>query len=460
MVLFERVYYEERFKVYCTRGVQMTVFDAIAYVYTLLQRQSNYKDILQHYRYCSRQEKQKLYEQISFLGSMFSCNIINDKNMLLFKTTVSKQFVGENCIGLVRLLEYLDSLLDTYCLEHFLSKEGCIISQNNIEKEFVSVFPRVTSQVCWTHPYEEFSLDINLWLTHVFLIRSEQFKGMTLVNHYITVDNHNTFWIAASPITREAQLKLEHDQNSKEPVYFTPQIQCENFSKLEDKILFDICKAESEGCSLIVFPELLSTEELNRKIVDRLDKMSFRNLVLVALPTYYDKSEKANVGEVYSVKRRDIICSQNKSYPYSFLMDEIRMVEQLNCNKELHLLHIPYIGILAFPICRDALEQEYIDICKAAKVNLAVIRSFALRGETYFDRLCSSFISFACSWVWINSCCSVIDFAPSTTPREIYKSAISARDVPRENWICNNECADCFHIFKWIGRDSLCEVQI
>lgn len=90
------------------------------------------------------------------------------------------------------------------------------------------------------------------------------------------------------------------------------------------------------------------------------------HLQIIALPTYYDGEKHKNVGDVYYVKEKRVLFSQNKTFPfiqYKNGQSETDVKEMIVKNKEIHVLHIDGIGRIVFPICKDVLVDKYMSIC-------------------------------------------------------------------------------------------------
>lgn len=217
------------------------------------------------------------------------------------------------------------------------------------------------------------------------------------------------------------QVELESKRKVKKQFYVSKK-------DLENKVLKIVDKAAEIQADILMFPEMLGTREMRAKCLEKLAGMGIdedeKNPPFITLlPTEWecrnpDRNARPweagnNVNTLY------VACSgglmdgdgykatfmQQKQNPYleksAHLSGE---VEDIQSDKVVHILHIPYLGRVAFPICADLLGDSYrkmlIEILGAT---LILCPSFS-KGFDDFIQLTTAGSDSGCRIIWCDSC--------------------------------------------------------
>lgn len=100
------------------------------------------------------------------------------------------------------------------------------------------------------------------------------------------------------------------------------------------------------------------------------------------------------------------LCVQQKQYPYVYEKQESARYKEnlLSPERVIHVIHIPEVGRFAFPICRDLLEQEYMDILlRQLRVTFLLCPSYSPH-KTQFTTEAISVNKYGCYTIWCNTC--------------------------------------------------------
>lgn len=187
----------------------------------------------------------------------------------------------------------------------------------------------------------------------------------------------------------------------QDPDYFT-----ERFFRLYQA-------ACQHGADIVMAPEMLCSDalfEVDRYGYNVLLNQCARNAdskvpALVLAPTY--AADKRNQLRVYNANGR-VLLTQDKQYPFIDKKNGGSREEDLSngCHC-IELLHIPYWGRLAFPICIDFLQTRYRDILiRDLGANLLLCPAYSA-GSTQFEQAMQAGVEFHTACVWGNSCSSL-----------------------------------------------------
>lgn len=313
-----------------------------------------------------------------------------------------KGIISEEYFGVFRLLELADSIVEEVKNFSPLNFNRVLNPLNKELLKNVLILPKIRKHIYWSnHTPAEFSGNINQLFANLIVVNVSNLSGFKVINHLVQNDEEERFLIAGSPITTDVKMVITlKSQNGL--CYFCPKIS-HTKEEIFVKLVLEIAKdADKQNCTLLVFPELISTKALNEHLVNALKSMKFKVLKFIALPTYYDSQH--NIGAVFSTQLNDIIFDQIKEFPFIYNSH----LEDIITDKTLHLLHIPHLGVIAFPICKDALSKDYIRICEELQVDVVAVRSLTTEGGiVFFKRIGSWYTSIACCLFLVNSHISI-----------------------------------------------------
>lgn len=164
--------------------------------------------------------------------------------------------------------------------------------------------------------------------------------------------------------------------------------------------------ATENDIDILVAPEMLGTDELTSTPFKNLNSIYESNNVnpfLILPPTYWNNNK--NVLSVFTnsgVK----IGEQQKQYRFDYHGYKEDLLEP---RKEILIVHIDGWGRLAFPICKDFLQEEYSRILVVKlKASILIIPSFSF-GVASFESSVLNGLSYGACNIWLNSCSALQD---------------------------------------------------
>ena len=124
---------------------------------------------------------------------------------------------------------------------------------------------------------------------------------------------------------------------------------------------------------------------------------------LCLLPTWWHDNQ--NELFVYDASGK-LLCTQKKQIPYIYKDETGKMFAEhlVNTKNVIHIIHIPNVGRVAFPICKDLLEEEYIRIMlRQLRATFLLCPSYS-SSKTQFDLTAPGSIQYGCYTIWCNTC--------------------------------------------------------
>ena len=154
------------------------------------------------------------------------------------------------------------------------------------------------------------------------------------------------------------------------------------------------CKA-----NIIVFPEYVCSEEIQRKIHDTLYKLSndepekLKDLLFVVAGTSWTEDSN-NVCYIYD-EEGEILGKVYKYSAYDNYKDGIRYVERLqNPGKEITLVKVPGIGVFQIEICRNVSENEFcLKLAKVFNIQFLLITAWSSSVNNGFKKQIDAIVS-------------------------------------------------------------------
>lgn len=426
------------------------VFDMIAYLYKEFKKYDEYDMVT---NYLCLVEKQKYLEEYNNIVPKLSIVQILDLDFSLIKESFVKSQKFSDPIFLLFSLNQLDSKIsdfDTIYFDKDLDEGYSEFKPLNSEyTDSVLVYPQIWRRCHWGNSPEKLSGNINSILSSVFLVKKSDLGKFTISNYYIEAngfENSIHFIVGGSPISNDDVTNPSYIiQNNCNILKVNVDYPDEKIDEYINRIIAIINKADQNKVSLICFPELTSTEEINCKLIDKLSSMTFENLRIIALPTLY---EKTNYGSVYYTESQTVLFDQCKTFAYISKRTDSMSKECLKENHNLCILNIKGVGRVVFPICKDMLVGDYINLCRTLGIALIATRSFSpgYGGYKYFSRIIKGYTSFDCSGLWINSC----RYQSQDESKVVCITAHSQKEEDSYNrtYKCPKNCEECLFTFQ------------
>lgn len=339
-------------------------------------------------------------------------------------------FVFALLLYLDRIL-HQDAILNSPHLE-MSKKAGFSALNSNVEETRVVLFPRVRSindtdtpsapeesapprHKRWQH---EWRAGINQDLTHIFYVWSDELarngdpysvRHRVLTNFWL--ENKNKVRFAVSPILADAKVKTStstRDEGSGAQRFFTID-GLENSGRIHSRIRAALLQACKDNVDVLVFPEILGDMELfhPEKNIDSLmdsfladaEEAGWAAPALIIGPSCWHDGKN----ELFILDNTGrLVCTQQKQSPFQ---DQAGALEDLKDPERLvHLLHVPRLGRIAFPICKDFLVESYRELLiKTLHCTFLICPSYS-PGQTVFNLSLPLGRPYGCYVVWINSC--------------------------------------------------------
>lgn len=428
------------------------VFDMMAFLYDQFQKtKEDEYDMVTGYLCLA--EKQKYIDEYNRVVSNLSLVQILDFDFSSIRKEFENSQLFVDAIFLLFSLNSLDSKISDFESVYYNKDLDDGYSEfqtlNTYFTNSVLVYPQIWRRCKWGNSPEKLSGNINSILSSVFLVKACDLGKFTINNFYIPTSDYEKsvhFIVGGSPISNDEVTNSSYVvQNNYNILQVNIDYPEEKINDYIDHIIAIINKAEEKQVSLLCFPELTSTEEINTILINRLSSMTFLNLKIIALPTLYGNT---NYGAVYYTESKKVLFNQCKTFAYISKRSNFMSKEQLQENHNIYLLNIKGIGRVVFPICKDMLVGDYINLCRTLCIALIATRSFSpgYGGYIYFSRIIRGYTSFDCSGLWINSC----RYQSQDQPKVVCITAHSQNEDKKYNqtYICPKNCEDCLFTFQ------------
>lgn len=224
--------------------------------------------------------------------------------------------------------------------------------------------------------------------------------------------------IAASPIVYADVLNTCADTSSR---YIATGVEQQTFyvvgtkqkELIHSRIKAAYLAACKENVDILVFPEMLGDATTFEKffwdeLQQQAEKCGLSTPTLVVTPSWWYK--QSNQLRVYNDGGEVVLCQQ-KQYPFTYSTSSeksktpVHLMEHLKQpDSTIHILHIPGIGRLMLPICKDFLISGYRDILlRELGATLLLIPSYSF-GSTQFNNAMLEAMQYGCYELWLNTC--------------------------------------------------------
>ncbi len=332
-------------------------------------------------------------------------------------------------------LIYIDRKLsfgtDTY---HFMEKDvivGDMIELNtNVSETGVLLLPKIG---CVWEKEVKRGLQ-SLMKSYLYILESD-LNGYTIKNHLVNrtvselTKTSDHIRIAVSPLTNENILQIDDDYERDDVKYLAVQGVGHNKADSEavkEKVLAGIRKAIEHHVDILMYPEMLGTKTILEEALQEIAKNEIVKYnsapFLVLLPTTWQVDgtqainpwrEGNNTNKLHIVISKDVFDGENlktsivqqKQVAYREREEEFQgRLEDIQSDKVIHILHLPGLGRIVFPICADLTDQNYRSrLLYTLKATLILCPSFS-KGMDDFIQLTALGNDTGCRVIWCNSC--------------------------------------------------------
>ena len=210
---------------------------------------------------------------------------------------------------------------------------------------------------------------------------------------------HKKVTLGVSPITNKATLEISKSYDSENEVNRFNIDGVAEKKEINQKILDIINLAAKKKIDILVFPDMLGSEEILLEMNDKLRDIDAP--IITVLPSVW-KNERNQSIVVDSVG--DEICRQDKHKSYDFTEDGKTYFENINSSNTIHILHCYGLGRIVIAICKDFLDKTYVDyLISDLHATLILSPSFST-GVYDFEQMIPKGASYDCNTVWVNTC--------------------------------------------------------
>lgn len=248
-------------------------------------------------------------------------------------------------------------------------------------------------------------------------VKGEHYKVVHhIVNRDFFAGGKKELVVGVSPLARDDVLKTSYEVRDEGagPRRFFNVTGLKQADLVQDKIIAAAMEACDQGVDILMYAEMFGSretvsEDFVRQMSDLAGEAGLPMPVLILLPTWWhDHSNELYVMEGSGA----LVSQQQKQYPFAYTDEETgeRHAEDLQMTERvIHVVHIPGLGRLTFPICRDYLQPEYLRLMAELLRSTFLLCPSYSRGKTQFDLTAPGEIKYGCYTVWINTCAATHD---------------------------------------------------
>lgn len=210
--------------------------------------------------------------------------------------------------------------------------------------------------------------------------------------------------IGVSPINNSTDLKLKQYELEHKELFALEGLS--DSEALADNIKRILDRAASEHVDIMVFPEMLGTEEICEMIKEDLEALFFNGFdqypALVVMPSIW--KNHTNTSVVLNHYGEEV-CRNQKQTPFVYTgEDGLNYQEDLSADGIVYVFHCKRIGRIVLPICKDFLNRDYRRmLTDMLKATLIISPSFSTGNYDFLQVMLSSGYIDCCA-AWINTC--------------------------------------------------------
>ena len=313
--------------------------------------------------------------------------------------------------------------------------ERAVAALNGNERETgVVLFPRVPSFQDDRTPSTEEAVPTRKWQSHFAPGVNQELKNVyyapaedltlrgepcRIIHHILDelpVSVRKTLRVAMSPVLQDARLRKEVYARpaGKEQENLLSLHGIENWERVKARIRAAFLEACQQAADILIFPEMLGDKAIFSEssysaffseLAREAEEEGLPAPYLVVGPTWWHDHHN----QLYVLRGSgDYICVMEKQFSYEHREDGQNYREDIRPGApEIHIIHSPGLGRIAFPICADLLYEEMRDLLiRTLHCNFMICPSFS-RGKTLFTRICGEGVSHGITVVWLTSCSAV-----------------------------------------------------
>lgn len=349
-------------------------------------------------------------------NGQLSLNMLND----IFFSKINYIIKERNIISCAVLLFYMDKwIYSSYTTFENLEYDAeCYESLNdNASDTHIAILPKIYCN--WdkkkiTDEWEQI-------LSYFYFVDYTKLKGMRFKNYRLDSNvvfgiNSDVLKIAISPLTKEKTVNFSvpytrknHKTGAVQNLFRVENVS--NESELEKLIIEDIINAGKARANILVFPEMLGTENMLNDILTSLRNNSTDTIPpLIVFPSIWKKSgnESDNTNRSCIIyDGEEVLFEQYKRVCFKYAKEGFDVYEDISLSEkynEIHMLHIDGIGRFCVIICYDYLENQNRSLIMENMYPTLVCSPSFSTGSFDFSILSEKYFNNSCNWIWCNTC--------------------------------------------------------
>lgn len=265
----------------------------------------------------------------------------------------------------------------------------------------------------------------------------------SVLQRHIFPENKKSLKVAVCPVAHKDLLKVKtyckKTESGVKKLCSVEGLKDEDFAY--NRIQAAFLKAGVEHADILIFPEILGNETiLSQDFFDEIQKkmssLGYPMPSLILMPTWWHEYRN----ELYVLDSSGkCLCTQQKQKPY--LLENKYEEDLRDPERIIHMVHIPGVGRFAFPICRDFLEDDYVQIMlQQLQATFLLCPSYS-PNKTQFDLAAPGTIKYGCYTVWCNTCAA---YHHKALPLDHIGLVAGPQNSPENTKLLSPECnGDC-----------------
>lgn len=338
-----------------------------------------------------------------------------------FSSAVSVVLDGGNVAMLHLLLYYMDrGIEDCYMqMTGFEDDiESCDALNINIHDTHIIILKKAKCKWSMRQPGN----GLNGLLKNFYYIDQNKLDGMQIKNYILDYravlkTGNTSLKIAVSPITREKTVEFSAPYDGingktgiSQKVFRVERILKEEL--ITNQVIENIHIAGEEDVDILVFPEMLGTQDMLCKVMEALGSNWETDVpALIVFPSVWEKTENdlTNTNKSYMILNgEEVLFEQHKRCDYKYDTADGPVYEDINRDRDknniLNIIHVEGLGRICIVICYDYLDEENQErIMQNIRPTLVCTPSFST-GSFHFETLAEAFFKQSCNLVWCNTC--------------------------------------------------------
>ncbi len=399
------------------------IYDLIAYLCSYVISNCH-EDFFVHYRCITKNEQSRIANRIQskvplYIGSSIRTLYIEeiDDDFYLSLHDLQEELKAESdYFAMVGLIQALDQALEQIIRNNIQYRQlqgATLVLNTNRSTVGLGLLPRCWC--CWerkkrlSHAYNR----IDNFLSNL-LVMENVILGNLIDRHiflpgklFKNFENSKRLCIAATPLRLERNFKRLIDKSAKVQSF---SIEYDKGCTQKDNELIwqKIIAASEKKADIVVFPEMMGNYDTESYVQTRLMSLSAdlreKMPALIVLPSCWkDNKNSVTVLDKYG----NHLFVQSKQNPFLLEDDDNVILENIEGDSVINIMHYDGVGRIAILICKDFITTRYMEhIMRCFKLTLIIVPSFTTGSYDFrqsFD-LCAHD---DCNVVWINSCAAL-----------------------------------------------------